>query len=117
VDVAILANHVALSPELEGVLLRAWLGRAPNRLTQARLKLMQQLVRLFYAAVTLSMVLPSGRDRPETHAPTLTEFHTAVAAGHFVMGQPETMRAFGKAFLHEFLLGMSAPGFEEALIV
>jgi aminoglycoside phosphotransferase (APT) family kinase protein len=117
VDVAILANYIASSPELEGALLRTWLGRAPDRLTQARLTLMRQLVRLFYAGVTLSMVPPTGDDRPEILAPTLAEFYAALAAGHFVMGQPETMRTFGKAFLREFLVGLSAPGFEEALIV
>jgi phosphotransferase family enzyme len=117
VDVAILANYIASSPELEGVLLRTWLGRAPDRLMQARLTLMRQFVRLFYATVTLSMVPPTGGDRPETLAPTLAEFYAALATGRFVMGQPETMRAFGKAFLREFLLGLSAPGFEEALTV
>lgn len=117
VDVAILANYIASSPELEGVLLRNWLGRGPDRLTRARLTLMRQLVRLYYAAVTLSMVPPGGDDRPESLATSLPEFYAGLTTGRFVMGQPETMRAFGKAFLREFLLGLSTPGFEEALKV
>ena len=117
VDVATIANYLASAPELEAILLRNALGRAPDRLTQARLTLTRQLVRLFYAGLTLSMVPPDGLDRPETAAPTLAEFLAALSAGRFVMGQPDSMRAFGKAFLREFLLGLSAPGFEEALAV
>jgi hypothetical protein len=117
VDIAVLANYSASSPELEGMLLRTWLGRAPDRLTQARLTLMRQLVRLFYAGVILSMVPPTGDDRPEANATALTDFFAALTAGRFVMGQPETMRAFGKAFLREFRLAQSAPGFEEALTI
>lgn len=117
VDTAILANYFASSPELEEMLLRAWLGRAPDRLVRARLTLMRQLVRLFYAGVILSMVPPTGDDRPEADATGLADFFAVLTAGRLVMGQPETMRAFGKAFLHEFRLALAAPGFAEALAV
>jgi hypothetical protein len=42
------------SPELQGVLLQAWLGRTPDQPLGARLELVRAFTRLYYAGVLLS---------------------------------------------------------------
>ncbi len=54
VDVAIVLDSLVRSPELEGVLLQAWLGRTPDEAIRARLELVRALTRLYYAGVVLS---------------------------------------------------------------
>jgi hypothetical protein len=118
VDITIVANYLASPAELEDALLQSWLGRAPDRLTRARLTLMRQFTRLFYGTMMLSSAAATPRGAPETlDAPTLAEFGIALTEGRFAIGTPETMHVFGKAFLREFLAGLSAPGFDEALTV
>ena len=71
VDVAIFTLYLAGSPELEGLLLQSWLGRAPDRALRARLVLMRQLVRLFYGcAASLHAAAPGVV--PETDLTALT---------------------------------------------
>ena len=48
-DVAILAENFAGTPELEDALLQGWLERPADRELRARLVLMRQLTRLYYA--------------------------------------------------------------------
>ncbi len=54
VDVAIVLDNLAATPELERVLLQAWFGRAPDDAFRARLALTRALTRLYYAGVLLS---------------------------------------------------------------
>ena len=118
VDVAIVANYQAASPEMEDVLLNAWLGRTPDRLLRARLLLMRQLGRLFYACAS-SLTGTTRLEVPETDLTALTpaEFRAAVAAGRIVLGTPEAQRLGGKVALRMFLDGLATPRFEEALAV
>ncbi len=118
VDVAIFTLYLAASPELEGVLLRSWLGRAPDRALRARLVLMRQLVRLFYACAS-SLHAASPQAVPETDLTALTpaEFRAAVDQGRLVLGTPETQRIGGKVALATFLAVLATPAFEEALVV
>jgi aminoglycoside phosphotransferase (APT) family kinase protein len=51
VDMATMLDNFAPSPELEEVLLQAWLGHPPDRSLRDRLELMRALTRLFYAGV------------------------------------------------------------------
>jgi aminoglycoside phosphotransferase (APT) family kinase protein len=48
VDVAIALDNLASSPELEGLLLKAWFGRAPDDALYARLALIRALTRLLH---------------------------------------------------------------------
>src|SRR6185369_8347917 len=48
VDVAIVLDGIARSPELEEVLLRAWLGRTPDESIRARLDVVRAITRLYY---------------------------------------------------------------------
>jgi hypothetical protein len=120
VDVATVMLFLARGPELEKVLLRSWLGREPDRRLRARLALMRLLVRLFFgcaaslnAAHTLNTVVPTT----DLAAPTPEQFAELVQQGRLTVGSPEGQRMIGKMALGGFLAGLSAPEFEEALVV
>jgi aminoglycoside phosphotransferase (APT) family kinase protein len=118
-DVAILAENFAQTPALEQTLVAAWLGNPPDRELLARLALMRQLTRLYYAGLLLSFAAATPRAAPETDlgAPTPDEFRAAVARGEHAPGSGATLFALGKMQLAGFLSGMSAPGFDEALAI
>jgi aminoglycoside phosphotransferase (APT) family kinase protein len=118
VDVAIFTLYLAGSPELEGLLLQSWLGRAPDRALRARLVLMRQLVRLFYGcAASLHAAAPGVVPETDLTALTPAAFRTAVDEGRLVPGAPETQRIGGKVALATFLAVLGTPAFEEALVV
>ena len=118
VDVAILTLYLAASPELEGMLLKSWRGRAPDRALRARLVLMRQLVRLFYAcASSLHAASPSAVPETDLAALTPAEFRAAVDEGRLVLGAPETQPIGGKVALATFLAVLATPQFEEALVI
>ena len=50
-------------------------------------------------------------------APSLNEFHTLLAQGRVKLSAPESLYVYGKVYLGEFLANLSAPDFEEALVV
>lgn len=114
-DIAITVENFAATPELGDVLLTAWLGRAPDRLIRARLALMRQFARLYYACLIFSTFI--GRRAPETDltAPTVAEFQEAFAQGRLTAGGAETLMALAKMNLAGFRAGLAAPGFEEAI--
>jgi aminoglycoside phosphotransferase (APT) family kinase protein len=118
-DVAILVESFAQTPELERALVEAWLGGEPDRALRARLRLMRQLTRLYYAGLLLSIAASQARDTPESDldAPTPAEFRAAFARGEHAPTSRATMFVLGKMSLASFLAGMSAPGFDEALAI
>jgi aminoglycoside phosphotransferase (APT) family kinase protein len=118
-DVAILVERFAQTPELERALLEAWLGAEPNRTLRARLALMRQLTRLYYAGLLLSLAAGEPRAAPESDlsAPTAAEFRAAIERGEHAPGSRATMFQLGKIYLASFLAGVSAPGFDEALAI
>jgi hypothetical protein len=117
VDVAIVLDNFARSPELEEQLLASWLGRAPGEALRARLTLTRALTRLYYAGVLLSASATFSRTAPDTDAsaPTLAEFQHALGMGWLKPGTPETKHVLGKMFLASFLLGSLTPGFDAAV--
>ena len=118
-DVAILVESFAETPELERALVEVWLGAEPDRALRARLALMRQLTRLYYAALLLSNAALQPRETPESdlNAPTPAEFRAAFARGEHSPGARATMFQLGKMSLAGFLAGMGAPGFDEALAI
>jgi aminoglycoside phosphotransferase (APT) family kinase protein len=118
-DVAILVENLATTPELESALVEAWLGRAPDALVQARLRLMRLLTRVYYAGLLFTVAGGAARPAQVTDLDALTpaEFGVAVAQGKLRPASPEAMWALGKMCLAGFLAGLRAPGFEEALAV
>lgn len=119
-DVAILTMYLASTAELEDVLLRSWLGHAPGRLLRARLLVMRQMARLFYACSSgLHVATAMAGAAPETDlaAPKVAEYVAAIEQGRLVEGSVEAQRVGGKLAFRMFLAGLTAPGFAEALAV
>jgi aminoglycoside phosphotransferase (APT) family kinase protein len=117
VDLAIMLDSLAPSPELEEVLLQAWLGRAPDEALRVRLGLIRALTRLYHAGVLLSASAAASRAAPDTDlsAPGLQEFQLAIHEGRLKPGAPETKHILGKMFLAAFFSGGAPPGFDAAV--
>jgi aminoglycoside phosphotransferase (APT) family kinase protein len=117
VDVAIVLDNFAPSPELETVLLQAWHGRKPDKALRARLELTRALTRLYYAGVLFSASAAASRSTPDTDlsAATLLEFNQAIREGRLKPGAPETKHVLGKMFLASFFSGISPPGLSAAV--
>jgi aminoglycoside phosphotransferase (APT) family kinase protein len=117
VDVAVVLDSVVRSPELEGVLLQAWLGRMPDEALRARLDLVRALTRLYYAGVVLSASAAASWVLGDTDlsAPTVVEFQQAIRAGRLTRGTPQTKHILGKMFLASFMSGGEAPWLDVAV--
>jgi hypothetical protein len=102
--------------ELEGVLLQAWLDRAPDDALRDRLALVRALTRLYYAGVLLSASAASRTASDASlSAPTLREFQQAIGEGRLAPGAPETKHVLGKMYLAAFLTGAAPPGLDGAV--
>jgi hypothetical protein len=117
VDAAIMLDNFAPSPDLDAVLLQAWLGRAPDEMLCGRLTLVRALTRLYYAGVLLSASAAASWRAPDTDlaAPTVPEFWQAIRHGRLKPGTPETKHILGKMYLASFLSGGAVPGFAVAV--
>ena len=113
IDVAIMCDHLARTPDLEDALLRAWLGRAPDETLRARLEPVAALTRLYYAGVFLSASALVPRAAPDTSlaAPTMPALEEAVAAGRIKFGTRAHNHVVGKMFIASFLTGRPTPRF------
>ena len=111
IDVAILLDNVATSPEQKNALLGAWLGCPADDALQARLAQARALSRLYYAGVLLSRSAGYPRSAPDADlsAPTRTEFEAAIHEGKYERGMPETVHVMGKMYLNGFLIGAAVP--------
>ena len=112
IDVGTALDNFAPSPELEEVLLQAWLGHAPGQALRERLALVRAMSRLYYAGVQFSAVAAGPRPAPETDlsAPTLAEFRQALRDGRLAPDAPETRHILGKMYLAAFFTGEKPPG-------
>lgn len=117
VDLAIVSDCLAPSPDLEDILLRSWLGRAADETLLARLDLARALTRLYFAGVLLSASATAPRVAPETDlsAPTLPDFRRTICEGQLKAGTLETKHILGKMYLASFLTGSPAPGLDAAV--
>ncbi len=117
VDVAIVLDNLAPSPELENVLLQAWLGRAPDEGLRARLDQVRALTRLYYAGVLLSASAAASRAMPDIDlsAPTPQQFQLAIQEGRLKPGAADTKHVLGKMFLASFFSGQATPGLDAAV--
>ena len=117
VDVAIVLDNFARSPELEEILLTAWLGCEADEALRARLALARALTRLYYAGVLFSASATIPRAAPDSSltAPTTAELRQAVHDGRLKVGTPMTRHVLGKMFLASFLSGAATPGFDVAI--
>jgi hypothetical protein len=111
VDVAIIGDNIARSPELEDILLRSCFGCAPDGTLRARLRHVRALTRLYYASVLLSMSALTPRAVPDTDmaVPTPAEFRAALRGGRLKPGTPATRHIRGKMLLASFLRDVATP--------
>ena len=117
VDLAILIDSFAFSPELEVVLARAWLARTPDEAFYSRLATVRALTRLYYAGVFLSSSAASrSGDPPDTNltVPTLETFNQRIRDEAFRSSGREIMHTLGKMYLASFRSGDPVPGFGKA---
>ncbi|NLS71007.1 hypothetical protein E3H11_19175 [Bradyrhizobium brasilense] len=114
VDLAIVGDSLARTPELESILHRAWLGRPLDEPLRARLAHVRALTRLYYAGVLLSASATAPRTIPDTSlaAPTLAELAEATRAGRLKAGTPAAKHVLGKMFVASFLTEVATPGFD-----
>lgn len=115
VDIAIQLDNLARSRDLEEVLLRAWLGRAPDEAMRERLAQARALTRLYYAGVLLSVSAKYPRSIPDADltAPTVTELEAAIRDGRYQYGTPQTIHVMGKMYLNGFLTAAAVPPLAE----
>lgn len=111
VDVAVVADNLARTSELERELLHAWLQRAPDEALLGRLKLARGLTRLYYAGVMFSASATFSRTAPDRDlaAPTPEEYRAAVAAGRIRRGTGQSRHILGKMLVASFLSKMAPP--------
>ena len=117
VDLATLANVFTSDAEEEDVLLRTYLGAAPDAAQCARLYLMRQVNHLFYAMIFLNGV---GEERPSERldgrqARSLAQIHQALGAGEFALESLGGRVEYGLSRFDAALQGMRAPRFAQAL--
>jgi thiamine kinase-like enzyme len=112
VDLATVLDNFAPSPELEEMLLHAWLGRTPDRVLLDRLLLVRSLTRLFYAGVLFSASASAAREKPDPDlsAPSSAEFELMIRTGRLKAETTETSHVLGKMFLASFLSDAVPPG-------
>jgi thiamine kinase-like enzyme len=118
VDLATLIDSFAFSPEIEGVMVKTWLGHAPDAAFHRRLVTVRALTRLYYAGVFLSASAASQtRTAPDTDlsVPTLEEYKKSVRDGASRANSSATIHTLGKMYLASFLSGDTVPGFGAAI--
>jgi aminoglycoside phosphotransferase (APT) family kinase protein len=119
-DIAILVDNLAPTPELEEILLTAWRGRPPTRALRARVTVMRELTRLYYAALGFAFFASVPRTTPpddDLTAPTVQDFRAAVASGALPPASPQTLYVLGKMCLARFRATTSTAAFAAALSI
>jgi hypothetical protein len=117
VDVAIALDSFAPTPELEDVLLRAWLGQRPHSSFLDRLVKVRALTRLYYAGVFFSASASASgplADR-SLSPPTVEAFRRSIQNGAILPGSPEAKHMLGKMYLASFMTGDLPPGLDAAV--
>ena len=115
-DVAIVANNLAATADLESRLLEHWLRRSPSPAERARLTLMRALSRLFYGCLMLSTVIGRQPEEAVLAAPTPEEFAAAVQRGEHSPTSADTFHTLGKMQLLGFVAGMGDPALQRAIV-
>ncbi len=115
VDLAAIANFFAADEDEEALVLRGYFGGAVDEAVQARLFLMQQVNRLFYAAMLLSAAAAERPGLSVTAEELAAPRFAAVRGEMATLATYEGRRRFGCVFLGEALHQMRSARFEAAL--
>ncbi len=111
VDVAILTDTLADTPEEKRALLAAWLGRAATGDETRRLGQLTMLTRVYYAGLLFALSGPATGTLAGLDAPTPEEFAARVAG--LTAPTPEILLDLAKMRLRDFLAasaGLDGPG-------
>jgi hypothetical protein len=103
VDVAILADNLAATPELTGELLRTWLGRATSADEARRLEDVRRLTRLYYAGLLIGFGAKQDALIDDLSAPTREEAEELQRRGELSEVTPDALLLAGKMCLAAFL--------------
>lgn len=103
VDVAIMADNLAATPELSGELLRTWLARAPRSGEAERFAAIRRLTRLYYAGLLIGFGGPPDARLSDLSAPTSAEIEARQARGEMAAVTSENLLVAGKMCLAAFL--------------
>jgi Ser/Thr protein kinase RdoA (MazF antagonist) len=114
-DVAILAENHAPLPEQAATLLQDYLGRAPRPAEVARLSIMRQMVRLYYAGLLLSPSVNPAAPMDSLAAPTPEAVRASLARGEMSPVSREMMVVLGKMCLAGFMAECGKLNYEESL--
>lgn len=115
IDVAVLAENVANTPELETALLRSWSGTAPTATMQAQLMLARLLTKLYYAGLLSLLAAPKHAPVQDLTAPTPDEFGALVAAGKLSPGDSATLLMLARMLLAGFRTAMDSAAVRAAI--
>ncbi len=115
-DVAVVANSLAATTDLESRLLEHWLRRPPSDADRARLTLMRALSRLFYGCLMLTTAIGRHPQEAELAAPTPDEFAAAFARGEHTATSAGTLHTLGKMQLLAFVGGVGDPALRDAIV-
>jgi Ser/Thr protein kinase RdoA (MazF antagonist) len=117
VDLASIANFFATKDHERALMLQAYFGSGLNDYHRARLFLMQQANRIFYAMVIFNFV---AAVHPGTRLKAAdlgrTRLSEVIAEMANFLEQPDKAR-FACAFLREALIAFESPAFDKALAV
>ena len=104
VDVAIALDSFAPTPDLEQVLLQAWLGQTTDVSISDRLAKVRALTRLYYAGVFLSASAAASGALADhdISAPTVPAFRRAILNGEITHGSPKAKHILGKMYLSSY---------------
>jgi Ser/Thr protein kinase RdoA (MazF antagonist) len=110
VDVAILADNLASTPELTSQLLENWLGRGPTASEAGRLEDIRRLTRLYYAGLLIGFGGKSTEPMSDLSAPTQAEANELQRSGELSDVLPHTLLVVGKMCLAAFLADATEGG-------
>ena len=115
VDLAIVSETFATTPESEDTLLRTWLGRETDATARDTLHAVRRLPRLYYACFLLQAG-GAAQQKPvaDISVPGPAAILQALNEGRLARGGARTLFEFGKIYLGGFLTGTMPPGLREA---
>lgn len=121
VDLANIANGFASNEADESVLLRAYFGDDVDETKRARLFLMRQTCRFFYAMIMLNSIashLPAGTMHDaRMQTPSYDQFRQMIANGTTSLASYDGKLLYAKVILNEALASMKSPRFAQSIEV
>lgn len=113
VDVAIMADNLATTPELETQLLKAWFAVEPDATTRARLVLVRLMTRMYYACLLSFLSLKPEAPLQDLSAPTPEQFKAMLGAGQ--LKPADITQTLARMLLASFKTGVESAEVQKVL--